>query len=223
MAPALHHLTWLSYLLGSLVISDSKSGDAADSGTCTASGCNDGASNSEPIRVILDTDPGLDDAFGILWLLHGFKNGLYEVEGITTIDGNIDGEKVFSNAVHMVNISMPTSAPSTKEVRRSMKQIPITKQNRTQHSETDFFFGEDGLNGLSSDFKDFPNVFSSKNRVKKKFLSAPLSEDFIIEKLQEYPHQITLLCFGPISNLHLAETKHPGILALAKDIIIMVR
>ena len=142
---------------------------------------------------------------------------------ITSIDGNIDGEKVFSNTVHMVNLSLPTSTPSTKELRRAMKAIPIAKQNRTNHDhETDFFFGEDGMNGITADFRDFPNVFSSRNRVKKKFMSAPLSEDFIIEKLQEYPHEISLLCFGPISNLHLAETKHPGILSLAKDIYIMV-
>jgi len=195
---------------------------SSDSSTCSASeGCDKATPKLNKRRLIVDTDPGLDDAFGLLWVLEGFKNGLYHLEGITTIDGNIDGDKVFSNTVHMVNLSLPTSAPTTKDIRRSLKNIPVAKQNRTEHQETDYFFGEDGMNGITSDFKDFPNVFSSRNRIKKKFLSAPLSEDFIIKKLQEYPHQISLLCFGPISNLHLAETKHPGILSLAKDIYIM--
>jgi len=196
---------------------------SADSGTCAASGdCDDAAIKSNKRRLIVDTDPGLDDAFGLLWLLEGFKKDLHVIEGITTIDGNIEGDQVYRNTVHMLNLSMPTSTASTRELRNSMKAIPIAKQNRTDHSkESDFFFGEDGMNGITHDFKDFPNVFSSKNRVKKKFEIAPLSEDFIIERLLEYPHQISLLCFGPISNLHLAETKHPGILSMAKDIYIM--
>merc|ERR1719461_330321 len=121
---------------------------STDSGTCTSS---DGCVNTTPKlnkrRLIVDTDPGLDDAFALLWALEGYKNGLYHFEGITTIDGNIDGDKVFSNTVHMVNLSLPTSAPTTKEIRRSLKHIPVAKQNRTEHKETDYFFGEDGMNG----------------------------------------------------------------------------
>ncbi len=47
------------------------------------------------------------------------------------------------------------------------------------------------------------------------------SEDLIIEKLLKYPNQIIILCVGPVTNLYRAEMKHPGVLALTRDIYIM--
>merc|ERR1711923_434006 len=84
--------------------------------------------------------------------------------------------------------------------------------------------GTDGISGISSTFKDFPNIFASSKKAKKWFANndrTPYSEDLIIEKLLEFPNAISLLCVGPVTNLYRAEVKHPGILSLAKDIYIM--
>ena len=46
-------------------------------------------------RVIIDTDPGLDDAVAILFAL---ASGLFDVIGVTTLAGNIGLERTTANA-----------------------------------------------------------------------------------------------------------------------------
>src|SRR6202012_4598214 len=45
--------------------------------------------------------------------------------------------------------------------------------------------------------------------------------DLIIEMVHKYPHQITLIPVGPLTNIALAVSKDPGIVSLVKDIVIM--
>ena len=184
--------------------------------------------------VIFDSDPGLDDAFALIWLLEGFKNNLYLIEGLTSVEGNIGSFESFRNIMHMVNLTSPTSSKHTKLIRKRLKSIPISKmhdnENNNKSSDDDEFvplddfMGSDGLLGLSQTFKDFPNVFATPKKVKKWYNDDKrtlYSEDLIIKKLKQYPNEISILCVGPVTNLYLAEKKEPGILALARDIYIM--
>ena len=45
--------------------------------------------------------------------------------------------------------------------------------------------------------------------------------DLIIELIHKYPHEITLIPIGPLTNIALAVSKDPSIVPLAKDIVIM--
>ena len=45
--------------------------------------------------------------------------------------------------------------------------------------------------------------------------------DLIIEMIHKYPHEITLIPVGPLTNIALAVSKDPSIAALVKDIVIM--
>eukprot|EP01083_Nonionella_stella_P288654 982247_1 len=177
-------------------------------------------------RIIFDSDPGLDDAFALLWLLEGFKNELYSLEALTIVEGNISPFHAYRNTMHMINLTTPASSSETRALRKKLKSIPIGKVDPSEDEDKSIetFFGGDGFNGVSSMFKEFPNVFASMSKVKKWFNNpdrTPFSDDLIIEKLLKYPNQISILSVGPVTNLYRAERKHPGILALAKDIYIM--
>jgi len=45
--------------------------------------------------------------------------------------------------------------------------------------------------------------------------------DLIIEMVHKYPHEITLIPVGPLTNIALAVSKDPSIVSLVKDIVIM--
>eukprot|EP01084_Bolivina_argentea_P298421 514240_1 len=219
---------------------DDSSQDKPKSDTCAATdkGCGD---NIKPKinrkrRIIFDADPGLDDAFALIWLLEGFKNDLYSIEALTTTEGNVSPSDAYRNIMHMVNITMPTLIKQTRDIRNKLKSIPIGKMHKKKKDKNgkytdedeiflplDSFFGTDGFNGISDIFKDFPNIFASQNKIKKWFKDpnhSPYSEDLIIEKLLKYPNEI-ILCVGPLTNLYPAEMKHPCVLALIRDIYIM--
>jgi inosine-uridine nucleoside N-ribohydrolase len=50
---------------------------------------------------------------------------------------------------------------------------------------------------------------------------AGFAPDFIIEMVHKYPHEITLIAVGPLTNIALAVSKDPGIVPLVRDIVIM--
>ena len=71
--------------------------------------------------------------------------------------------------------------------------------------------GSDGMGNLS---RTLPPPSHSYDE-------APFSDELIIDALQADPGEITLIAIGPLTNLAAAETKRPGILQLAKEIVVM--
>lgn len=49
-------------------------------------------------KIILDTDPGGDDIFALLWLLSLVKQGFVELVAITTAEGNVNAKTTFACA-----------------------------------------------------------------------------------------------------------------------------
>jgi len=50
---------------------------------------------------------------------------------------------------------------------------------------------------------------------------ARFGPDLIIELIHKYPHEVTLIPIGPLTNIALAVSKDPSIVPLVKDIVIM--
>jgi inosine-uridine nucleoside N-ribohydrolase len=74
-----------------------------------------------------------------------------------------------------------------------------------------YIHGSDGMGNLSH---TLPKPTHS-------FEKAEYSDDIIIKELNAAPGEITIVAVGPLTNLAAAETKSPGILKKAKEIIIM--
>jgi inosine-uridine nucleoside N-ribohydrolase len=154
------------------------------------------------LKILLDTDPGGDDAFAFLWLLSLAKQGLCELVAVTTVDGNVHAKHTFVGSSKLLKLA-------------GFENIPVAK-GVISGSESDvedaaFIHGADGMGNLSHTLPDITHDYES----------APLGDDLIIETLKASPNEITIIALAPFTNLATAEKKSPGILKLAKEIIIM--
>lgn len=152
-------------------------------------------------KIILDTDPGGDDIFALLWIQSLLYQNLIELEAITTVGGNVAATRTFASASQILDLGR-------------LSQIEIGRGvEGTTHETADasHIHGADGMGNLSSTLAPPCHAYDS----------APSSDDLIIRKLQAHPGEITLIAIGPLTNLAAAEGKRPGILKLAKEIVVM--
>jgi purine nucleosidase len=149
-----------------------------------------------PRRVIIDTDPGTDDAMAIILALNSPE---FRVEALTVVPGNVDGRQGLENALKIVSLAGRCDVRVAGGAQHPLNQKLITAQ---------FWHGKNGL----------ANVELPPSKCKADSQFGP---DLIIEMIHKYPHEITLIPVGPLTNIALAVSKDPSITTLAKDIVIM--
>ncbi|MEB3218285.1 MAG: nucleoside hydrolase [Nostocales cyanobacterium 94392] len=152
-------------------------------------------------KIILDTDPGGDDIFALLWLQSLVKQGKAELIAVTTAEGNVDAKQTFINASKVLSLG-------------GFEQVELSRGVTVKNSkiaDAAYIHGIDGMGNISDDLP----------AAKHSFDHAIYSDDLIITKLNAYPGEITILAVAPLTNLAAAESKSPGILKKAKEIIIM--
>ncbi|MGA7400551.1 MAG: nucleoside hydrolase [Candidatus Sulfotelmatobacter sp.] len=151
---------------------------------------------SSPKRVIIDTDPGTDDAMAIILALNSPE---LKVEALTVVPGNVDGRQGLENALKIVSLAGRCDVIVAGGAQHPLNQKLITAQ---------FWHGKNGLANV-----ELP---ASKCKADPRF-----GPDLIIEMVHRYPHEITLIPVGPLTNIALAVSKDPSIASLVKDIVIM--
>src|SRR6201993_2053238 len=155
------------------------------------------AANAEsPQRVIIDTDPGVDDAMAILLALNSPE---LKVEALTVVPGNVEGKQGLENALKIVSLAGRCDVIVAGGAQHPLNQKLITAQ---------FWHGKNGLANV-----ELP---ASKCKADPRF-----GPDLIIEMVHKYPHEITLLPIGPETNIALAVLKDPSIVSLVKEVIVM--
>lgn len=154
------------------------------------------ANAQSPQRVIIDTDPGIDDAMAILLALNSPE---LKVEALTVVPGNVDGRQGLENALKIVSLAARCDVIVAGGAKHPLNQKLITAQ---------YWHGPNGLAGV-----ELP---PSKCKADPRF-----GPDLIIELVHKYPHEITLIPVGPLTNIALAVSKDPSIAGLVKNIIIM--
>jgi len=155
--------------------------------TCVASGQQ---------RVIIDTDPGTDDALAIYLALNSPE---LKVEAFTVVPGNVVAAQGLDNALKLVSVAGRCDVPIAAGAKQPLLQKVYT---------AGYWHGKNGIAEI-----ELP---PSKCKVDPRF--AP---DLIIELIHKYPHEITLIPVGPLTNIALAVSKDPSIVGLAKNIVIM--
>ena len=155
-----------------------------------------GSAQTAPQRVIIDTDPGVDDAMAILLALNSPE---LKVEALTVVPGNVEAAQGLENALKLVSLAGRCDVPVAAGAQHPLNQKLITAQ---------FWHGKNGLAGV-----ELP---APKCKPDARF-----GPDLIIEMVHRYPHQITLIPVGPLTNIALAVSKDPEIASLVKNIVIM--
>lgn len=149
-----------------------------------------------PRRVIIDTDPGVDDAMAILLALNSPE---LKVEALTVVPGNVGSQQGLENALKIVSLAKRCDIPVARGAHHPLNQKLITAQ---------YWHGKNGL----ADVELLPSNCKADSH---------FGPDLIIETVHKYPHEVTLIPVGPLTNIALAVSKDPSIVGLVKDIVIM--
>ncbi|MBH0131046.1 nucleoside hydrolase [Salinibacterium sp. NK8237] len=148
-------------------------------------------------KIILDCDPGHDDAIALL-LAHG--NPDIELLGVTTVMGNQTIEKVTRNALAIARVAGITDVPFARGAHR-----PLVRQIEVAES----IHGESGLDGPV-----LPDPTIE--------LDARHAVDFIIDTVMAHePGTVTLVPTGALTNIALAVRKEPRIAERVKQVVLM--
>jgi inosine-uridine nucleoside N-ribohydrolase len=149
-----------------------------------------------PDRVIIDTDPGVDDAFALLLAMCSPQ---LHIEAITAVAGNVPLDLTLPNALRMVEIARRTDIPVAAGAKAPLLRRLVTAT---------YAHGENGLGGA---------VFPEPK-------TAPATEsaaDLIQKIVRKYPGEITLITIGPQTNVATALNADPDLARLVRAIVMM--
>jgi len=148
-------------------------------------------------RIIIDTDPGQDDAVAILLALGSTE---LEIVGITAVAGNVPLKLTEKNARKICELA---GRPDIKVYAGAIR--PLARQLVTAEE----VHGKTGLNGPQLAEPTMP-------------LQDQYAVDFIVETLMKEPSgTITLCALGPLTNIALALIREPKIAPRIKEIVLM--
>ncbi len=147
-------------------------------------------------RVILDMDPGVDDALAILLSLNSPE---FDVIGISTVSGNVGVELCTRNALRVLTLVGRTDIPVHSGMSRPLKRMPI---------RAELIHGMGGLG--DADPPEADCAVESGDAV-----------GYLVGRLNDESGEILLIATGPATNLAQAERRSPGILKKARRVILM--
>lgn len=130
--------------------------------------------------IILDTDPGVDDAFAILLALQHCA-----VLALTTVAGNVAVEVTTRNALRILELA-GSDVPVYKGAAKPLHDNPL---------DAGAIHGTDGLGGV-----ELPEPINQ--------VEAQHAVDYLIEATKLHP-EVTIVAVGPLTNIALAIRKDP--------------
>ena len=147
-------------------------------------------------KIIIDTDPGIDDAMAIYFAV---AHPQLELLGLTTVFGNVPTELATSNALRLCEIAQI--------------DIPVchgeeTGLDGTHRPYPDYVHGKDGLGEINLP----PPQRSADKRHAVTYLD---------ETIRSHPGEITLMPIGPLTNIAKLVQQHPDAVAQVKEVIVM--
>ncbi len=148
-----------------------------------------------PKPVILDVDPGVDDALAILLALRSEE---LEVRALTVVNGNVPLNLGVENALKVLELAGRGDIPVYEGAERPLRRDAV--HAKAFHGET----------GLGEAVLPAPSISAHGDAV-----------DFLRFALRAEPGAVTVIGLGPLTNLALAEQDDPGILQCANEIVVM--
>ncbi len=146
-------------------------------------------------RFLIDIDTASDDAVALVMAL---KHPDVQIEAITVVAGNVPLEQGVQNALHTVELT-GVDVPAYRGLAAPLFRPLETAQ--TVH-------GQDGMGDINLPL----------------YGRTPAPEhatDVILETVNHYPGEITLVTLGPLTNVAMALLREPAIAGMVRDCVIM--
>jgi inosine-uridine nucleoside N-ribohydrolase len=147
-----------------------------------------------PRKVILDVDPGVDDAVALCMAL---ATPEFDVLAVTAVGGNVPPDQATRNVQAIVEQLDPPRWP----------RLGAAPHEPTLRADTRHIFGADGLCGAH-----FPCAELHHQRPSTKVIS---------DEIQAAPGDVTILALGPLSNIAAALRQQPDLAAQIGHLIIL--
>ena len=151
--------------------------------------------NADPEPVVIDTDPGVDDAIALLMALSCPQ---LNILGLTTTAGNIPIGPATRNALAILESVGRTDIHVAKGATRPIRGR--FAYSRDVHSAT----------GLTYPLPPPTTATMDTGAVQ-----------YLAESLQASPGEVTVIALGPLTNLARLHRKQPSVLRLAKRVLVM--
>ena len=146
--------------------------------------------------MILDCDPGIDDALAIIF---GCGHPGLDLVGLTTVSGNVDLGKVTANALSVLELGGCPGVPVVAGSGQPLLRPPLDARG---------VHGESGLGAARLPAARAGPVGGH-------------AVDFLIDTIGAARGDITLVATGPLTNIALALRREPRLAGWARDFVIM--
>src|SRR3712207_2690434 len=148
------------------------------------------------IPILLDCDPGHDDAIALLLALASPE---IQILGVTTVAGNQTLEKTTANAIRVLELVGHDDVPVAAGAERPLVREPFVAA---------YVHGESGLEG-----PDLPPARGGPVETH--------AVDFLAERIAAAGEPVTLVPVGPLTNVALLLARHPGAAGGIERIVLM--
>ena len=147
-------------------------------------------------KIIIDTDPGVDDNFALLYALNSDE---FDIKLITISNGNVGIEKSTRNVLHLLDV-----------FNKDISVVAGYSQRYGTNTETAFFLhGDEGM-----------GMYFPPSQTEHKALQVDCA-DKMYEVIMQNPNEMTLVVLGPHTNVAHLFHKYPDAKNYIKDIVMM--
>ena len=146
-------------------------------------------------RIILDVDPGIDDAMALCWAL---LNPELEVVAVTACAGNCAAAQATRNVQAIIEAIDPPRWPRLGAAADPDAGLPTEGRG---------LYGPDGMGGVTLPLAERQHILPS--------------DKVICDHVRAAPDAITIVCLGPLTNLARAFQRDPELPSLVGRVVMM--
>jgi inosine-uridine nucleoside N-ribohydrolase len=146
-------------------------------------------------KVILDVDPGIDDAMALCLAL---SNPELEVVAVTAVGGNVSPAQATRNVQAIIEQLDPPRWPRLGAASDPDNRLAVDRRS---------LYGSDGMGGASFVVAERQHLLPS--------------EKVICDQVRDAPHSVTIVALGPLTNIARAFLRDPELSTLVGRIVIM--
>ncbi len=146
-------------------------------------------------RLLIDTDTASDDAVA---LVMAAKDERYHIEAVTVVAGNVPVDQGVQNAMYTLQLcdnTAPVYCGAAKPLMRGLETAT-------------FVHGEDGMGDIGLPVSGFEPEPAH-------------AIDVIVDTVNKYPNEVTIITLGPLTNMALALLKDPSIADKTPALVVM--